>query len=268
MFAGFSVPFDPSLDRGSGDWDTRNNFTLSAIYNLPDMKGSSRLVQKTLGGWQASSILQTRSGLSQNVEVTNGFFGNYMRPDSVPAQPVKLANASWPNSSYNINAFTLEPGFNGVWGDPTTIGNIGRNLLRGPAFFQWDMSGMKNFAPDRESQIAIPGGYLQHPEPSELCKRRHRHLQFSCLPHRDLCGLHAEHTKPGTTCRIWCGERNHRRRRWESNRQWNCTPDAVLAEDSFLKARLACRGGKHLSLPPGDCDQAILQMGRPSEVYL
>jgi hypothetical protein len=145
VFAGFSVPFDPSLDRGSGDWDTRNNFTLSALYNLPDMKGSSRLVQKTLGGWQASSILQTRSGLSQNVEVTNGFFGNYMRPDSVPAQPVKLANASWPNSSYNINAFTLEPGFNGVWGDPTTIGNIGRNLLRGPAFFQWDMSGMKNF---------------------------------------------------------------------------------------------------------------------------
>jgi len=32
-----------------------------------------------------------------------------------------------------------------VWGDPSTIGNVGRNSLRGPAFFQWDMSGMKNF---------------------------------------------------------------------------------------------------------------------------
>jgi hypothetical protein len=63
----------------------------------------------------------------------------------VPTVPLKVPNASWPNSSYNINAFTLEPGFNGVWGDPSTIGNVGRNSLRGPAYFQLDMSGMKNF---------------------------------------------------------------------------------------------------------------------------
>lgn len=146
VFAGYSNPFDPAQDRGNGDWDTRQNFTASVLYNLPDLRGSNRLTQEALGGWQMSSIVQTRTGLSQNVEVTNGFFGNYMRPDSVPQQPVKLPNASWPNSSYNLAAFALEPGFDGVWGDPTTIGNIGRNILRGPAYFQWDWSGMKNFA--------------------------------------------------------------------------------------------------------------------------
>ena len=145
VFAGFSDPFKPSLDRGSGDWDVRQNLTASALYSFSELKGSSRLIQETLGGWQASSILQTRSGLAQNVEVTSGFFGNYMRPNSVTGQPLKVANASWPHSSYNINAFAMEPGFNGVWGSPTTLGNIGRNTLRGPAFFQWDMSGMKNF---------------------------------------------------------------------------------------------------------------------------
>jgi hypothetical protein len=123
VFAGFSDPF-----------------------NLPDLEGSAMPVRETLGGWQASSILQTRSGLAQNVEVTNGFFGNYMRPNIVSGQSLKVANASWPNSSYNINAFALEPGFDGVWGDPSTIGDIGRNFLRGPAYFQWDLSGMKNFA--------------------------------------------------------------------------------------------------------------------------
>jgi hypothetical protein len=146
VFAGFSDPFKPTLDRSSGDWDARQNFTASVLYNLPELKNSSRLVRETLGGWQTSSIIQTRSGLAQNVEVTNGFFGNYMRPNRVADTSLKVADAKWPSSSYNINAFTLEPGFDGVWGDPTTLGNIGRNYIRGPAFFQWDFSGMKNFA--------------------------------------------------------------------------------------------------------------------------
>jgi hypothetical protein len=145
VFAGFSDPFKPNLDRSSGDWDTRHNLTASALYTFSDLKGSARLIQETLGGWQVSSILQTRSGLAQNVEVTSGFFGNYMRPNSVSGQSLKVANASWPHSSYDINAFAMEPGFNGVWGSPTTLGNIGRNSIRGPAFFQWDISGMKNF---------------------------------------------------------------------------------------------------------------------------
>ncbi len=146
VFAGYEDPYDPLHDRGNGDWDTRNNFTASAVYNLPELKGSGRLMQEALGGWQASSILQTRSGLGQNVEITNGFFGNYMRPNTVPGAAVKVAGASWPSASYNIGAFALEPNFNGVWGDPSTIGTVGRNSLRGPAFFQWDLSGMKNFA--------------------------------------------------------------------------------------------------------------------------
>ena len=68
-----------------------------------------------------------------------------MRPNRNASVPLKVPNASWPNSSYNINAFSLEPGFDGVWGDPTTLGDIGRNYIRGPGFFQWDFSTMKNF---------------------------------------------------------------------------------------------------------------------------
>ncbi len=171
VFAGFSDPFNINLDRSSGDWDTRHNLTASVVYSLPDPRGTSRLVREVLGGWQASSILQTRSGLAQNVEVTSGFFGNYMRPDSVPGVPLKAANASWPSSSYNISAFTLEPGFDGVWGDPTTIGNIGRNSLRGPAFFQWDLSGMKNFVLTQKLNMQFRAdtfNILNHPNFSNI----------------------------------------------------------------------------------------------------
>jgi hypothetical protein len=146
VFAGFENPMDPTHDIGNGDWDVRHNLTASAVYNFPKLAGSSNLLRQTIGGWQASSILQVRSGLAQNVEVTSGFFGNFMRPDVVRGVPVKLPSASWPGSSYNINAFAMNPNFDGVYGDPSTFGTVGRNSLRGPAFAQWDMSGIKNFA--------------------------------------------------------------------------------------------------------------------------
>ncbi len=146
VFAGFEDPLDPRHDIGNGDWDVRQNFTASAVYSFPQLEGKSHLMQETLGGWQATSIVQTRSGLGQNVEVTSGFFGNFMRPDTVPGVPVRLPSASWPGSSYNINAFALNPKFDGVYGDPSTIGTVGRNSLRGPAFAQVDLSALKDFA--------------------------------------------------------------------------------------------------------------------------
>lgn len=37
----------------------------------------------------------------------------------------------------------VEPNYNGSWG--TVTETVGRNSLRGPGFFQWDFSLMKNF---------------------------------------------------------------------------------------------------------------------------
>ncbi len=141
---GFVSPYTPKYDRGSGDWDVRHNLTGSAVYSLPDLKGSNSFVQKALGGWQTSGILQTRSGLPTNITLVSGFFGNPVRPDYVPGQPLWVQGHSWPNSSYNINAFAIEPTYDGTPG--ATIGTVGRNALRGPAYFQLDFSGMKNFA--------------------------------------------------------------------------------------------------------------------------
>jgi hypothetical protein len=171
VFAGFEDPMNPLYDRASGDWDTRQNFSASVLYNFSELKGHSRLMQEAAGGWQVSSILQTRGGLGQNVEVTSGFFGNFMRPDRVPGQSLKVNGTNWPSRSYNIYAFALEPGFDGVDGDPSTLGNIPRNFLRGPAFFQWDMSGMKNFALTEKLKMQIRAdifNILNHPNFSNI----------------------------------------------------------------------------------------------------
>ncbi|MGA7295100.1 MAG: TonB-dependent receptor [Terriglobales bacterium] len=140
---GFEDPLNPKFDHASGDWDVRHNLTGSVVYSLPDLKGSSSLVRGALGGWQTSGILQTRSGLPTNITLISGFFGNPERPDYVPGQPLWVPNHSWPNSSYNINAFQPNPAYDGTPGE--NLGTVGRNSLRGPAYFQFDLSGMKNF---------------------------------------------------------------------------------------------------------------------------
>lgn len=143
VFSGWSNPLDPSFDHGDGDWDVRHNFTASVLYNLPDLKDSNTLVRTVLGGWQTSTIAQVRSGLPVNIQLVSGFFGIPIRPDTVQGVPQYVSDVHWPDSSFNSAAFSLEPNYDGQFGE--IIGTTGRNTLRGPAFFQWDWSFMKNF---------------------------------------------------------------------------------------------------------------------------
>ena len=142
VFSGWSDPYNANVDRGSGDWDVRQNLTGSVVYNFHDWKGSNALGKAALGGWQLSSIVQTRSGLPTNVQLISGFFGLPMRPNYVAGQNATTGSANWPIGNYNGNAFDIPPAFDGTWG--ANLGNVGRNALRGPAFFQWDFSAMKN----------------------------------------------------------------------------------------------------------------------------
>jgi hypothetical protein len=165
VFNGFSDPYDPSKDLGPGDWDIRNNFTGSVVYDMPQLKGSSALLRGVLGGWQTSTIVQARSGGPVNVTIESGILGLPVRPDFT-GQPIRLSNFSWPYHSYNVGAYQIEPTFDGNPGDPTTIGNVGRNSLRAPGFFQWDFSGMKNFPLTEKAKLQFRGdlfNILNHP---------------------------------------------------------------------------------------------------------
>ena len=145
VFSGFENPFNPKLDRSSGDIDVRNNFSASAVYDFSDLKSSTKLKRLVGGGWELSSIFQARGGLPENITLVSGFFGNPVRPSYVPGQSTYLQHISWlnPAGSYNRAAFTVPTGYDGTPGQ--NLGDVGRNALRGPGFFQWDFSTMKNF---------------------------------------------------------------------------------------------------------------------------
>jgi len=165
----YSDAYDPRHDMGNADWDIRQNLTGSLTYNFSELKGSSLLKRTALGGWQTSSIIQTRSGDALNPQLTGTFFGLPTRPNFVSGTPVRNPHGSWTNPAnpyYNAAAYSVEPGYNGNPGDPSTLGNVPRNSLEGPKFFQWDFSGMKNFPVTERIKVQFRGdlfNILNHP---------------------------------------------------------------------------------------------------------
>lgn len=166
VFNSYSDPYNPRDDFGNGDWDVRHNATGSVVYNFTELNGHSALMRTVLGGWQTSTIVQARSGDAINVtDSGGGIFGLSTRPNYTGA-PVKLSNFSWPYHTYNVAAYEVPANFNGTPGDPSTLGNVGRNSLRGPGFFQWDFSGMKNFPLTEKAKLQFRGdlfNILNHP---------------------------------------------------------------------------------------------------------
>ncbi len=137
----------------SSDFDVRHTFTANTVYNLPFGKGrqylngGGRLSDFFLGGWQFSGLGTFRSGNPVNIfmerpasalpdgnSVLNGT--SFQRPNyngGISIVPTNQSINNW------INPLAFSTPANG------TYGNAGRNLARGPAFWQADMALVKNF---------------------------------------------------------------------------------------------------------------------------
>ena len=85
---------------GPSGFDRRNVFNFQYVYDLPNFKGSSKLVQLTAGGWEYSGVTQFWSGspclngdsptddacdLKSSGNLGNGGFG-HIRPDYLGGQ--------------------------------------------------------------------------------------------------------------------------------------------------------------------------------------
>ena len=135
-----SIPFDSTnlkLDYGSGDFDTRKNFTAFWTYDIP---GSSHGPKILTHGWQVSSLWSFHSGQPFN------FNAGTQRPGlNLVADPFagvshsfsKALGGTTPGEQWvNPAAFVAPPA-----GSP---GNLGRNAFVGPGFADVDLSVIKN----------------------------------------------------------------------------------------------------------------------------
>jgi hypothetical protein len=143
-----AIPFDSfnlRQEYGSGDFDTRHNFTAFWNYDIP---GSSHGPKWLSHGWQVSSLLSFHSGQPFNFNAGTQRPGVNLIGD--PYAGVKhdfnlaVGGEPWVNPA----AFCT-PGSAGCPGTTDPAGNLGRNALYGPGFADVDLSVFKNI-PIRE----------------------------------------------------------------------------------------------------------------------
>lgn len=151
-------PQDPNNLRGmygNADYDVRHYFSLQYLWELPIKRltfghGPTALVR----GWNVSGTLMARTGLpftvvdegtTTTLEGTNygQVFGGGATPAPLVFASVGTGNpgtCSGPGSNvnnpcFNTSAFTTSP---------TGFGNVGRNTMRGPGYFNTDFSIWKS----------------------------------------------------------------------------------------------------------------------------
>ncbi len=136
--SGFAVQdsYDIPGQYGLSDFDARHRFLLSASYQLPFERS------EWVRGWQLSAIVQSQSGNPVNLVTSNSTLNgtpNTVRPDVIG--PIRTIGSvdQW----FDTTAFTAVNRF----------GNLGRNVVIGPAYHNTDLSLIKNTALPRNMRL-------------------------------------------------------------------------------------------------------------------
>jgi hypothetical protein len=138
-----AVQFDythPKLDYGSGDFDTRHNFTTFLNYDIP---GSSHGPKILTHGWQVNTLWSFHGGQPFNFNAGTQRPGLNLVADPFAGVSHKfdlaLGGIPWVNKA----AFCT-PGAAGCPGPTDPAGDIHRNSFYGPGFADVDLSVIKN----------------------------------------------------------------------------------------------------------------------------
>ena len=139
------IPWAYDLEWASAGHDVRHMLTFSYNYQLPALPAAPAWLGS---GWQINGITSMRTGFPVDPSTNRDPFGIGIvtaRPNVVPGVSIRPADYDVPSNQYNIAAFSIPA--NGTWG------NAGRNILRGPAGYNWDFSLFKRFRITENQQV-------------------------------------------------------------------------------------------------------------------
>ncbi len=154
---------DFDYDNGYNNFDVRHTFNVSALYTLPFGKNLTGISKALLGGWDLGGIVNARSGLPIDVRVVRPDVVYVDATGNVFSSPATgrtaVINTPGGGNSRNVRRPDLIAGVNPFLNDDRTIlnpaafatpkagtfGNLVRNQLHGPQFFQFDTIVAKKF---------------------------------------------------------------------------------------------------------------------------
>ena len=148
-------PANFQLDKGLSDFDIRNRFVASVVYELPFGKGKRMLsdlgkaADFVVGGWQVNAIQSWQTGVHRSVTSTNGTTLAFVsqRADATGVQPLSSFNGITPGEDFggvNKGRYWFNPAaFYPTL--PLKFGISGRDIITVPSWFNTDLSMFKNF---------------------------------------------------------------------------------------------------------------------------
>jgi len=148
-------PANFQLDKGLSDFDIRQRWVTSVLYELPFGRGKQMLsdvnkaVDLIAGGWQVNTIASFQTGVHRSVSSPNG---------TTIAFVTQRANATGINPDSSFNGIDPGEDFGGAnkaryWFNPAAFsatlplkfGTSGRDIITAPSWWNFDISLFKNF---------------------------------------------------------------------------------------------------------------------------
>jgi hypothetical protein len=148
-------PYGRQFNRGDADFDVRHNLKLYGMWS-PSIFGGKGWAEKILGGWQLTGIVNWHTGFPWtplyantgcNVVYANSGYCNLR-----PAAQIKTPSGDVSNSTFMRQNGDFPGGALSYFTVPTfpasgipPAPSVGRNILRGPHYFDTDLTIQKSF---------------------------------------------------------------------------------------------------------------------------
>ena len=152
--------YNLAAERGPSSFDVKFMNVTSLVYQLPFGKGRqfgstwNGVVDAILGGWELNTINTANTGTPLDISYTPSatMDGTGRIPDyrgEAIQRPNLIGNPGDLRDSNFVGRY-LDPAAFAVPAVSAPYGSLGRNALRGPNFWQWDLGVNKNFRLPRE----------------------------------------------------------------------------------------------------------------------
>jgi Carboxypeptidase regulatory-like domain len=153
-------PLRHPFDYGRSDYDRAHIVSVSYVWDLPTFNSQNMLMRETAGGWQLTGIIRRQSG--QGFTATAGSDRSQtglnadramLLPGSSPYGGTACAAGSICTNYLNPKAFVTS--YTATSFPLGTYGNTGKNAFNGPAYMDWDVGALKNFALMPEDRLRL-----------------------------------------------------------------------------------------------------------------
>ena len=185
--------YDPAAERSNAAFDIRNRFTLAMTYEPPARKGHAQL----LSGWRLNNIFTAQDGEPvffydssndisgtgefndrwalhgdpRNIRWSNSHGIGYVSDGTTSAACVQADPEGVANGQLASYGCYSGPGYSITPPQPGNFGTMGREVVSGPGYFDWDFSLIKTFSYADRYHLELRGevfNIINHPNFADL----------------------------------------------------------------------------------------------------